>query len=79
MVAAEAAYRDGDPWRQALLAYLRGNRERVLEAVAAMPGLSATRPEATYLAWIDCREMMAARDAITSCTPPMPRRCATAT
>ena len=26
-----------------------------------MPGLSMTRPEATYLAWIDCREMMAAR------------------
>ena len=34
---------------------------RVLEAVAAMPGLVTTRPEATYLAWIDCREMMAAR------------------
>ncbi len=61
MVAAEAAYRDGDPWRQALLAYLRGNRERVLEAVAAMPGLATTRPEATYLAWIDCRAVMAAR------------------
>ena len=60
MVAAEAAYRDGDPWRQALLAYLRGNRERVLEAVAAMPGLATTRPEATYLAWIDCRAVMAA-------------------
>ena len=61
MVAAEAAYRDGDAWRQALLAYLRGNRERVLEAVAAVPGLATTRPEATYLAWIDCRAMMAAR------------------
>ena len=62
MVAAEAAYRDGDAWRQALLDYLRGNCERVLEAVAAMPGLETTRPEATYLAWIDCRAMMAARD-----------------
>lgn len=55
LVATEAAYRDGDAWRQALLAYLRGNRERVLDAVARMPGLSATRPEATYLAWIDAR------------------------
>ncbi len=61
MVAAEAAYRDGDAWRRALLDYLRGNRERVLEAVAAMPGLTTTRPEATYLAWVDCRAMMAAR------------------
>ena len=55
MVAAEAAYRDGDPWRKALLAYLRGNRARVTEAVAEMPGLECCAPEATYLAWIDCR------------------------
>lgn len=56
MVAAEAAYRNGGPWRAALLDYLRGNRARVVEAVAAMPGLRTTSPEATYLAWIDCRE-----------------------
>lgn len=61
LVATEAAYRDGGPWRQALLAYLRANRARVLAAVAAMPGLATTVPEATYLAWIDCRAMMAAR------------------
>jgi len=61
MVATEAAYRDGGPWRASLLDYLRGNRARVLKAVAAMPGLAATPPEATYLAWIDCRGMMAAR------------------
>ncbi|MBR0568103.1 PatB family C-S lyase [Azoarcus sp. L1K30] len=56
MVAAEAAYRDGDTWRRALLDYLRGNRARVLEAVATMPGLRTTSPEATCLAWIDCRD-----------------------
>ncbi len=61
MVATEAAYREGGPWREALLDYLRGNRERVMEAMGVMPGLATTRPEATYLAWIDCREMMAAR------------------
>lgn len=61
MVAAEAAYRDGDAWRQALLDYLRGNRACVLAAVGAMPGLEITVPEATYLAWIDCRAMLAAR------------------
>ncbi|MCK9260004.1 MAG: PatB family C-S lyase [Azoarcus sp.] len=55
LVATEAAYRDGGPWRAALLDYLCANRARVLEAVAAMPGLSTTSPEATYLAWIDCR------------------------
>lgn len=61
MVATEAAYRDGGPWRSALLAYLRGNRACVMEAVAVMPGLACTSPQATYLAWIDCREMLAAR------------------
>jgi cysteine-S-conjugate beta-lyase len=61
LVAAEAAYRDGEPWRLALLEYLQSNRAQVLEAVTAMPGLTTTWPEATYLAWIDCREMMAAR------------------
>ncbi|MDR2689107.1 MAG: PatB family C-S lyase [Azoarcus sp.] len=54
-VAAEAAYRDGGPWRAALLDYLRANRDRVVDAVSAMPGLAMAVPEATYLAWIDCR------------------------
>jgi len=56
LVATEAAYRDGDPWRQALRHTLRENRRRVLEAIEAMPGLGTTSPEATYLAWIDCRD-----------------------
>lgn len=55
-VACEAAYRHGGPWREALLAYLRGNRDRVLEVVRAIPGLRTTPVEATYLAWIDARE-----------------------
>ncbi|MCK2126940.1 PatB family C-S lyase [Thauera aromatica] len=61
MVAAEAAYRDGDAWRRVLLDYLRDNRDRVLAAVAAMPGLEMAVPEATYLGWIDCRALIAAR------------------
>jgi len=54
-VAMEAAYRDGEPWRQALIAQLRNNCRQVQEAVSACPGLSMIPPEATYLAWIDCR------------------------
>lgn len=55
LVAAEAAFRDCDDWRDALLGVLRRNRDRVEAAVAAMPGLSMTHVEATYLAWIDAR------------------------
>jgi cystathionine beta-lyase len=50
---AEAAWRHGEPWRRALVDYLRGNAGRVVEAVGAMPGLRTTPVEATYLAWID--------------------------
>jgi len=55
LVACEAALRHGAEWRQALVEYLRGNRDQVLAAVGAMPGLRATPVEATYLAWIDAR------------------------
>jgi cystathionine beta-lyase len=55
LAAAQAAYQDCEPWRQALIAVLRGNRDRVQEVVAALPGLAMTPVEATYLAWIDAR------------------------
>lgn len=53
--AALAAYRDAEPWRRALLGYLRTNRDAVLEAVGGMAGISTTHVEATYLAWLDTR------------------------
>ena len=55
-VAAQAAYEQGESWRQALVAYLRCNRDLLEEEVAAMPGLTLAHVEATYLAWIDARE-----------------------
>ncbi len=56
LVACEAALRDCADWHAALLDYLRGNRDRVAAAVAAMPGLRMAPVEATYLAWIDATE-----------------------
>jgi cysteine-S-conjugate beta-lyase len=53
--AALAAYRDGGAWHQALLHYLRGNRDRLSQAINRLPGLSLDHVEATYLAWIDTR------------------------
>ena len=56
--AAEAAYRHGEPWRQELLAYLAGNRDALVAFIRERcPGLSITAPEATYLAWIDARQL----------------------
>ena len=61
-VGTLAAYRECDEWLAAQLAYLRGNRDLVEQAVTKMPGLSMAHVEATYLAWIDCSGL-AANDA----------------
>jgi cystathionine beta-lyase len=53
--ACEAAYRDSEAWRQALLTYLRGNRDFLLDYLAReIPGIRVEAPiEATYLAWLN--------------------------
>ena len=56
--AAEAAYRDGEPWRVELIAYLKTNRDILVEFInTRCPGLKVEAGEATYLAWIDARGM----------------------
>ena len=56
-LAAQTAYRHGEPWRRELIAYLRRNRDLLAEALTRMPGALAMAPvEATYLAWIDVRQ-----------------------
>ncbi len=55
--AAEAAYKDGEPWRRSLMDYLRINRDTLVEFITQKcDGLSIVAPEATYLAWIDARQ-----------------------
>ena len=53
--ACESAYRDCEPWRLALLACLRRNRDYLLDFVAReLPGICIEAPiEATYLAWLN--------------------------
>lgn len=51
--ASEAAFNDTGPWLPALLDYLRENHRR-LQAVV---GERMTPVEATYLAWIDVRDL----------------------
>ena len=52
-VATEAAYRDGGPWRRALLDYLAGNFALIGERLSGVDGLDLQPLQATYLAWID--------------------------
>jgi cystathionine beta-lyase len=58
MTAAVAAYRDGEDWLREVLQVLEGNRDYLMEYLAAnIPVLKMQKPEATYLAWLDCRQL----------------------
>jgi len=55
-VAALAAYRDGHRWKEEMCAYLAGNVDQVMTYAAdRLPAIRMARPEATALAWLDCR------------------------
>ncbi|NTU85158.1 MAG: putative C-S lyase [Chloroflexales bacterium] len=57
LVAAQAAFEEGDAWLTELRAYLTANRDFYVRYVAEhLPGLRTTVPAATYLGWLDCRE-----------------------
>ncbi len=53
LAATQAAFTECDDWHQAQLAYLKENRDCVLEAVNSIEGLSMIKPDATFLAWVD--------------------------
>lgn len=58
LIGAEAAYRDGQSWLDQLLPYLQANRDFLWDFVnRELPGIRMTKPEGTYLAWLDCREL----------------------
>ena len=57
--ASEAAWKDGDAWRQKLLNVLKYNKQLAVEAIHEISGISCIPPQATYLLWIDCNEWIA--------------------
>lgn len=57
-IATIAAYRKGDEWRKEMLAYVEGNIRFVEDYCKKhIPGVRALRPEASFLVWLDCREL----------------------
>jgi cysteine-S-conjugate beta-lyase len=56
--ATIAAWDDGQPWFDEILAYLRANRDWLAQTISAeLPGVKFRVPEATYLAWLDCSDL----------------------
>jgi cystathionine beta-lyase len=58
IIASEVAYRECGPWLDDLLVGLDANR-RLLAGLlaAAMPAVRYRVPDATYLTWLDCRDL----------------------
>jgi cystathionine beta-lyase len=56
--ATVAAWREAQPWLEAVMARLTANRDRVTRIVAEeLPAIRYYPPEGTYLAWLDCRAL----------------------
>ena len=62
LVASRAAYDAGDPWVDRLCDHLDAQFDRLARAAADM-GIAITRPEGTYLGWLDFRGIRQATGA----------------
>ena len=60
-----AAYTQGGPWLDQLLEYLAGNARYIAGFLAQnLPRVKYRVPEATYLAWLDCRDLGLSPEAL---------------
>lgn len=58
VIAAVAAFAEGGEWLDGLVAHLDAQRDRLAGLLGAeLPGVGLVRPEAGYLAWLDCSEL----------------------
>lgn len=57
-MGAEAAYTHGEQWLDEMLRYIEGNVEATERFCREhMPAVKPLRPEASFLVWLDCREL----------------------
>ncbi|NQW08322.1 MAG: pyridoxal phosphate-dependent aminotransferase [Alphaproteobacteria bacterium] len=65
IVATEAAYREGEPWLDEVMAYVASNVDHMTAFFAAhIPEFTVIRPQGTYLCWFDCRSLGLDADAL---------------
>ena len=64
--ATEAAFTEGGPWIERVVGYLDGNRRLLGDLLQEhLPEVVYAMPEATYLAWLDCRPLNLEPDPYT--------------
>lgn len=65
MAAFEAAYRGGNDWLNALMAYLQNTRDAAIHYIRTeLPQIRVIAPQATYLLWLDCRALQLNDEAL---------------
>jgi cystathionine beta-lyase len=63
--ALEAAYLEGAPWLEALLAYLGRNLRAIEDALRGHAGIRVVPTEGTYLSWLDFRGTGLSEEEVT--------------
>ena len=61
LIASQVAFEEGAGWVDDVQEYVDGNFDYLVEYVNAdgnMPGVEYSKPEGTYLAWLDCNGLM---------------------
>jgi len=65
MTATRAAYRHGGEWLRQCLEYIEGNIDMVAEYCRDhIPGITAIKPQASFLVWLDCTGLNLEHDAL---------------
>lgn len=63
VAATKAAWEQGDAWLAAVVDHLKANRDFIAGTlVAQAPAIGYHPPQATYLAWLDCRQLETATE-----------------
>ncbi|MDE6792058.1 MAG: PatB family C-S lyase [Muribaculaceae bacterium] len=64
-IATISAYRKGEEWRKEMISYVESNIRYVEDFCREnIPGVSALRPDASFLVWLDCRELGLSHDEL---------------
>jgi cysteine-S-conjugate beta-lyase len=64
-IATIAAFRKGEEWRKAMLAYIEDNIRFVEDYCREhIPGIRPLRPQASFLVWLNCRDLHLSHDAL---------------
>ncbi len=64
-IATMAAFRYGEEWRQQMLRYIEGNIVFIEDFCSKnIPQIKPLRPQASFLVWLDCRELNLTHDQL---------------